>query len=278
MKYYHKNNLNMQKHFAFNVWSVNSAKAIIDASLEMKQTIFIQVSAKVFDEIDTEEFILSVKKYIHKKNASVIVHLDHSKDINQIRNAINLGWDSVMIDGSHLPLKENIALTNRVVDLAKTKNVLVEAEIGQIKGVEDGIIVDRETSVSIEDVQNFVSSTNVDLLAVAIGTAHGQYGEMQPNINYTLLKKIEELLDIPFVVHGGSELPKSTLAKLFSHNNVKKINISTDIKQAYRVGIVNSMSLGLLGQNGFDALKVEKQIYESIRTVAISKLKVLKEI
>lgn len=189
MKYYHKNNLNMQKHFAFNVWSVNSAKAIIDASLEMKQTIFIQVSAKVFDEIDTEEFILSVKKYIHKKNASVIVHLDHSKDINQIRNAINLGWDSVMIDGSHLPLKENIALTNRVVDLAKTKNVLVEAEIGQIKGVEDGIIVDRETSVSIEDVQNFVSSTNVDLLAVAIGTAHGQYGEMQPNINYTLLKK-----------------------------------------------------------------------------------------
>lgn len=86
------------------------------------------------------------------------------------------------------------------------------------------------------------------------------------------------MLDIPFVVHGGSELPKSTLAKLFSHNNVKKINISTDIKQAYRVGIVNSMNLGLLEQNGFDALKVEKQIYESIRTVAISKLKVLEEI
>ena len=162
--------------------------------------------------------------------------------------------------------------------MAKIKNVLVEAEIGQIKGVEDEIVVDRETFISIEDVHNFVSSTNVDLLAVAIGTAHGQYGEVQPNINYALLKKIEELLDIPFVVHGGSELPKSTLVKLFSHNNVKKINISTDIKQAYRVGIVNSMSLGLLEQNKFDALKVEKQIYESIRTVAISKLKVLEEI
>lgn len=266
------------KTFGFNVWDVDSAKAVVDATSNQNSRIFLQMSAKVFDKIDQEEFINNIKRHVNKNGGSVIIHLDHSRDIDQIKRAIELGWDSVMYDGSHLPLSENINKTNTVVEIAQKKNVLVEAEIGQIKGVEDGIIVEREKQILLEDVQKFVSCTNVDLLAVAIGTAHGQYGDREPNINYALLKQIEKTIETPFVVHGGSELSNETLKKLWSYKNVKKINISTDIKQAYRAGIVNSKRLGLLEENGFDALKVESQIYESIKAVAISKLKVLGEI
>lgn len=264
--------------FAFNVWDINSAKAIIDASLELLHPIFIQVSAKIFDTIDAEEFIYVVKRYINIKKAKVIIHLDHSQNIKQISKAIEFGWDSVMYDGSNLSLNENINNTNIIVDISKKMNVLVEAEIGQVKGVEDDICVEKNSEVLIEDVQKFISSTNVDLLAVAIGTAHGQYGNILPKINYDLLKQIGEISDIPFVVHGGSELTDDILKKLISHNNVKKINISTDIKQAYRNGIIESTKLGLLNEKNFDALKVQKQIYDNIKSVAISKLRILKEI
>jgi len=113
---------------------------------------------------------------------------------------------------------------------------------------------------------------------VAIGTAHGQYGANKPNINYELLGQIANLTKIPFVVHGGSELSDETLKKLWKFENVKKINISTDIKQAYRKGILESIKQGLLEEKGFDVLRVKKQIYESIKSITISKLKVLEEI
>lgn len=264
--------------FAFNVWDISSAKSIIDASLELSCPIFLQISSKVFDIIDIEEFIYAVKRYIDTKNAKVIIHLDHSQNIEQIKKAIEFGWDSVMYDGSKLSLNENINNTNIIVDISKKRNVLVEAEIGQIKGVEDDICVEKSSEVLIEDVQKFISSTNVDLLAVAIGTAHGQYGNKEPKINYDLIKQIGELSGIPFVVHGGSELANDVLKKLISYKNVKKINISTDIKQAYRIGIEESAKLGLLKEKNFDALKVQKQIYDKIKSVAISKLKILKEI
>lgn len=264
--------------FAFNIWDITSAKAVIDAAKEKDSPIFLQISSKVFNEINPEEFIYVIKDYINKTNTNVLVHLDHSSDIDQIQKAIEIGWDSVMYDGSHLSIDDNINNTNKVLNIAQKYNVLVEAEIGQVKGVEDDKYIDQESIVFLEDVQYFVSHTNVDMLAVAIGTAHGQYGKNMPNIDYILLNQIEKIINIPFVVHGGSELSNETLKKLFSHKNVKKINISTDLKQAYRLGIVNSSQIGLLDEKGFNPIRIEKQIYESIKQVAISKLEVLKEI
>ena len=265
-------------YFAFNVWDIDSAKAVIDACREKERPIFLQVSSKVFNIINPQEFIAVIKNYISNDKVEVLIHLDHSRDINQIERAIEAGWDSVMYDGSHLPLEENIANTVKVVEIAKKKNVLVEAEIGQVLGVEDDISVDKVVQITIEDIERFVTMTGIDLLAVAIGTAHGQYGANIPNINYKLLGQIAKLTNLPFVVHGGSELSDETLKKLWAYENVKKINISTDIKQAYRKGILESMKQGLLEEKGFDALRVEKKIYESIKSVAISKLKVLEEI
>lgn len=267
-----------QKRYAFNVWDINSAKAVIDAAIGKERPIFLQISSKVFDEIDSDEFITSTKNYIFKNKADVIIHLDHSRDIEQICRAIELGWDSVMYDGSHLSIEDNIFNTMKVVKIANKHKVLVEGEIGQVLGVEDDISVDKEVKITIEDIERFITLTGIDLLAVAIGTAHGQYGGNKPNINYELLGQIANLTKVPFVIHGGSELSDETLKKLWTFENVKKINISTDIKQAYRKGILESMRKGLLEEKGFDALRVEKQIFETIKSVAVSKLKVLEEI
>lgn len=184
------NELILQRRFAFNVWDINSAKAIIEASKYLELPIFLQVSSKVFSQMEAKEFISSIKKYIRNQSADVIIHLDHSRDINQINRAIELGWDSVMYDGSHLPIHENINNTIKVVEIARKNKVLVEGEIGQVLGVEDDISVDKEVRIRIEDVDRYITSTNIDLLAVSIGTAHGQYRGNKPKINYDLLKQI----------------------------------------------------------------------------------------
>ena len=265
------------KMYAFNVWDIETAIAIIDASVEEKQPIFIQISSKIFYRIHFQGFIYVIKKYITKVKANVIIHLDHSRDINQIVEAIDAGFDSVMYDGSNLNLQENIINTAKVVNLAKNKNVLVEGEIGQILGVEDDININEETPFSIQDVEKFVTSTGINLLAVAVGTSHGHY-EKTPKINYEMIYKVSKISKIPFVVHGASGLSNEILKSLWNISNVKKINISTDVKLAYREGILTSKRLGLLDEIKFDATKVKCQIYESIKDLAISKLKVLKEI
>jgi len=264
-----------EKYFAFNVWDIFSAKAVIEVSAKIDRPIFLQVSSRVFNNLDKEEFVYVVKRYAALQKAKIVLHLDHSKDLKQIEKAIKLGWDSVMFDGSHLPLYSNIELTKQARLISSAHGVLLEAEIGQIKGIEDEIIVDSSNDISIFNIKEFVESTNIDLLAVPIGTAHGQYGEYYPTINYDLIHKIHKTTKTPFVIHGGSELTNAELIKLFSMKNVKKINISTDIKQAYRRGLILSESLGLLNESHFDAKSVDTTIKNCIQNCIINKFSVL---
>jgi fructose-bisphosphate aldolase class II/tagatose 1,6-diphosphate aldolase GatY/KbaY len=266
-----------QKFFAFNIWDFNSAKAVIDASVSKNRATFLQISSKVFNALDKEPFIYAIRQYEKVIGTKVIVHLDHARDINQIKEAVSLGWDSIMYDGSYLSIKENIRITNELSDLYKPKGILIEAEIGQVKGVEDYNEVENVNLVDINDVGHFIKSTNIDMLAVAIGTAHGQYGDKKPIIDYDLIRRVGEITNIPFVVHGGSELPNEVLYRLFSYYNVKKINISTDVKQAFRKGIMLAFDEGLLEEDGFDATKVNNKINESVKSLVLSKLEVLEE-
>lgn len=262
--------------YAFNVWDIDSAKAIIDSSVEKNRLIFLQISSTTFDKIDFKEFSLVIREYITKVDAKVILHLDHSRNIEQIYMAIEAGWDSVMYDGSHLPIEENIFNTTQVVEFAKKRNVLVEGEIGRIQGEEDDFIFAHGDQVTIGDVIKFVSETGVDLLAVALGTSHGQYTS-DPKINYDLIQQICDSSEIPIVVHGGSGLSNDILRKLWSFKNIIKINISTDIKLAFRLGLLNLISSESLYEKGFDALKVKSQIYRSLKDVVCSKFEVLEK-
>lgn len=267
---------NSQQYFAFNIWSIESAKAIIDAASYLQQDVILQTSIKAFQQIDKEELRTFVTSYQKKKGIHAYLHLDHCKEISYIREAIDCGWDSVMVDASCQSLEKNIDLTNTVCAMAKKQEVLVEAEIGQICGVEEDVAVAEIGIANPEDIRTFLTHTNVDMLAVAIGTSHGMY-RGKPVIHYDLIEKIADFTDIPLVIHGGTGLSEKTLQKLLSYTNIKKINISTDVKLAYRQGIEESIQKKYMEQESLDPLKIVCQIHDSLRHMAIDKMKLCKK-
>lgn len=265
-----------QQYFAFNIWSIESAKAVMDAASVMKKDIILQTSMKAYELLDKKELRSFVSSYADKMGIRAYLHLDHCKRIDWIREAVTCGWDSVMIDASDQPLKENIRLTDLVCGFAKAENVLVEAEVGQIAGQEDEISVTEAGIAKIEDVKAFLENTKTDMLAVAAGTAHGLY-QGTPRIHYQLLEQVMELTDIPLVIHGGTGLAEGIFRKLLSYQNIKKINISTDVKLAYREGIEESIRNGSMERAGFDPLKVNRSIHNAIEKMAVNKLRMLEK-
>lgn len=200
--------------------------------------------------------------------------MDHCKDIDVIKDAIDKKYDSVMIDASDMELEKNINIINRVVDIAHKKNVLVEAELGQIKGVEDNISYNGDSVVQYKEIDTFLKNANMDMIAVAFGNAHGIY-KGTPKLNYDIVRYVTDKTNRPFVVHGGSGMSDEILKKLISINGVKKINISTDIKLAYREGILTAIKNGTFDKEGFQAVSVENDINNAIAKVAEAKLRLL---
>lgn len=267
---------NSGQYFAFNIWNIESAKAVIDAGAQLKRDLILQTSTKAFLQADKEEMRFFVTNYAKNKGIHAYLHLDHCKKMDLIREAVHFQWDSVMIDASEMSLEENIRRTNEVSSIAKEYGVLVEAEIGQISGVEEEISVQEAGVARLEDAQHFLAVTDVDMLAVAAGTAHGLYKGM-PRLHYDLLEQIMAFTDMPLVIHGGTGLGNDVLRRLLSYKNIKKINISTDVKLAYRQGICESLGNGNLEAAGFDPLKVAEAIQRSICNIAKEKLMLLCE-
>ena len=262
------------QYFAFNIWNIESAKAVIDAAAQMKKNVILQTSTEAFVQINKEEMRLFVSNYAKNKGIQVYLHLDHCKKIDLIKEAINYKWDSVMIDGSELPLEENIRITNKVCDITREYEIPVEAEIGRIPRAEEGIQAMKTGVARLKDVQTFINATNVNMLAVAIGTSHGIYQGI-PDLHYDLLERVMQIVEVPLVIHGGSGITDDMLRRLLSYKNVKKINISTDVKQAYRNGIYKSLQNGYLEKDGFDPLKVTHIIDDSIEHMVKEKLRIL---
>lgn len=267
----------MRKYFAFNIWDIESAKAIIDASAILERPVLLQTSAKVFAGLDHELFLTHVRGYAARQGVEVFIHLDHCRDKELLLQAIESGWDSVMVDASALPLEDNIKLTNEMTTIAHSKNIRVEAEVGHIKKTDDYMDEKTIAVADMDDIKEFLHHTDVDLFAAAIGTAHGLY-KGTPVIHHEMIDQIAELTDIPFVIHGGTGLTDDEFRRLLQHDNVRKINISTEVKQAYRIGILRSIDAGLIKAEtgaGFEAAKVEKMIYEEIKAMALHKMSLL---
>lgn len=267
-------NVDSPQFFAFNIWDIPSAKAVMDAAGEIKRPLILQTSMKAFALMDLEEMRFFVTSYARKKETPVYLHLDHCKKMEMIKQAMDAGWDSVMIDASERPLDENIELTNYVTELAHARNILVESEVGQVSGVEDDITVNGTGVARMEDIEKFLKQTEVDMLAIAMGTAHGQY-KGTPHLHYNLLGQTGELTQIPLVIHGGTGLSDDMFRRLLSYRNVKKINISTDVKQAYRRGIDTCYQEQLLQKQDFDPLRVTSRIHDAIFRMAMEKLVLL---
>ena len=267
-------NTDSMQMFAFNIWSVETANTVIRAASCAGRDVILQTSVKAFEFVDREELRWAVSHSVKRSGIHAYLHLDHAENLETIQEAVAQGWDSVMIDASGKTLEENIRLTNAVCAIAAEKNVLVETEVGRVGGSEEGVSGAMAGAARIEDIERMIRETGADMLAVAIGTMHGQY-DGQIALQYDLLRQTEAISDIPVVIHGGSGLTDQTLQQLLSYGNVKKINISTEVKQAYREGIRESWQKGTLEKEGFDPLKTEKLIRESLTDMVMKKLRLL---
>lgn len=259
---------NNRIYLAFNIWDFESAKAVIDAASEINQDVILQTSTGIFNVLPLSPFSAFVKDYSAFKGVNVMLNLDHCKDKELLFSAIDNGWDMVMADGSSLSIDENIKFTNCVTAYAHKNDVLVEAEVGQVKGIEDDVFVREDVIASKEEIELFLKSTTIDFIAVAFGNAHGEYN-VKPNLHYELVEYTASLTDKPFVVHGASGLSDDVMLRLASINGVGKINISTDLKKAYKRGLEKAYS------DCTQPIDASLAIHNAVMDVAISKMKLL---
>lgn len=182
------------------------------------------------------EMVGAILERAKKSPLPLCLHLDHCSDFGKIVQAIRYGFTSVMFDGAHLPFEENIAGAKKIVELAHPVDVSVEAELGTIGSLEAQDLEGGAAKIIYtdpEDARQFAQATGIDTLAVAIGTCHGLYpAGMKPELKLDILKEIEAVVDIPLVLHGGSNNPDKEIAQSVALG-ICKINISSDIKSAY---------------------------------------------
>ena len=190
---------------AFNLHCYEMILPFFQASKEINIPIIMQISTGTAQYIGYKLLADSVKSLSETSGMDICLHLDHCSKEESIKEAINYGFSSVMIDGSSLPIDENIKLTKRVVEFAHSRGVSVEGEIGTIGGNEDGIKANIDASMYTEpkDALRFYKETEIDAMAISIGTAHGLY-KGKANISFEKLEEIKELTNAPLVLHGGT--------------------------------------------------------------------------
>lgn len=224
---------------AFNLHCLEMLPSMVKAAEEMNSPMIIQTSAGTAEYIGLELLIRSVKVLAEKSTVNIALHMDHCKDIELLKKCIDLGYSSVMYDGSALPIEENIKNTKEVVKYAHQRGVSVEGEVGTIGGAEEGVVVEKDAAMYTkpEDALYFAKQTGVDALAVSIGTTHGQY-QSKAKINYELLTELKSKLGtVGLVLHGGTGVSDADVRRC-AQEGMKKINVGTELNKTY-IEIVN---------------------------------------
>lgn len=197
---------------AFNVNNMEIVQGITEAAKEVRSPLILQVSSGARKYANHTYLMKLVEAAIIETDLPICLHLDHGDTYELCKSCIDGGFTSVMIDGSHHPYEENIALTRKVVEYAHDHGVVVEGELGRLAGIEDAVNVSAEDAsyTRPEEVEDFVSRTGVDSLAIAIGTSHGAYKfkpGTKPQLRFDILEKIQARLPgYPIVLHGASSV------------------------------------------------------------------------
>ena len=220
---------------AFNIENLEMAQAIVWAAQDMNAPVILQTTPSTVRYAGCDYFYAIAHTAAKSADIPVALHLDHGNSFALICKAIREGYSSVMIDGSHLSLDENIALTKKVIETAKAVSVPVEAELGKIGGKEDDLEVEGDGYTVPSDAVEFVKCTDVDSLAVAIGTAHGIYHET-PKLDLERLSQIKALVNIPLVLHGATGLSDDTIRQCVQRG-INKINFATELRIAYTTAV-----------------------------------------
>lgn len=217
---------------ATNFIDLDSARTYVETAEKLKKPLILAFAESHMELISLEEAALIGKYLAEKSKMPVVLHLDHGETEEVIKKAIELGFSSVMIDASRDSIEENIRKTKSIVEYAHSKNVVVEAEIGHVGSGVNYETPEETDSIytEVEDAIRFVEETNVDSLAVSIGTAHGFY-KGTPKINFERLAEIHEAVSVPLVLHGGSSSGDENLERCAT-SGISKINIFTDFLTA----------------------------------------------
>ncbi len=268
---------------AFNFNNLEQLQAIITASSELKSPVILQVSkgARSYANATLLRYMaegaVAFAKELGCKHPEIALHLDHGDSFEICKECVDMGFSSVMIDGSHLPFEENIALAKKVVDYAHQFDVTVEAELGVLAGVEDDVVAEESHYTKPEEVIEFATRTGCDSLAISIGTSHGAYkftpeqctrdpktGRLiPPPLAFDVLEEIEKKLPgFPIVLHGSSSVPEKYVDMINQYGGalpnavgipeeqlrkaaksaVCKINIDSDSRLAYTAGVRETLA------------------------------------
>lgn len=220
---------NKKAVFQFNINNLEWTKHILETCNKLEEPVILGVSLGAIKHMGGYNVVYSLCSSLIKDlniTIDVCLHLDHGDSVDSCKKAIDSGFSSVMIDVSKELLDENIRLTKEVVEYAHSKNVTVESELG---------IIGEDNDIILDDYLNFVHETQIDSLAPVVGTVHGLYkGEL--NINYSLINQLADTLEIPLVLHGGSNLELNVLKKCVT-SGITKININSDLQKVWSHGV-----------------------------------------
>ena len=290
---------------AFNINNMEIVQGIVSAAQEQRSPIILQASAGA-RKYATHEYMMGLlDSALKSTDIPIAMHLDHGPDFETCKSCIDGGFTSVMIDGSHLPFEENIAMTKKVVEYAHAHNVVVEGELGQLAGIEDDVNVDAANAsyTHPDEVEEFVSRTGVDSLAIAIGTSHGAFKFtpeqctrnedgilVPPELRFDILEEISKRLpNFPLVLHGASSvtqkfvkiinqyggglkdaigIPEDQLRRA-ARSAVCKINIDSDLRLALTAGVREHLALH---PDHFDPRQYLKPARENIKELVTHKI------
>ncbi|WP_078408966.1 class II fructose-bisphosphate aldolase [Priestia abyssalis] len=210
---------------AFSVANMEMVMGAIKAAEELQSPLILQIAEVRLNHSPLHMIGPLMVAAAKEANVPVAVHFDHGMTLEKIKQTLEIGFSSVMYDGSHHSLEENIQKTKEVVELAKQYGATVEAEIGRVGGSEDGSEDIEMLLTSTEEAKRFAEETNIDALAIAIGNAHGMY-KGDPNLRLNRLHEINEQVDIPLVLHGGSGISAEDF-KACIQKGIRKINVAT---------------------------------------------------
>ncbi|MGD9901694.1 MAG: class II fructose-1,6-bisphosphate aldolase [Spirochaetales bacterium] len=248
---------------AFNFTNMEQLQAILETANELNSPVIVAVSSSALNYITPEILMGMINGATKDIKIPVALHLDHGKNFEICKQAIDMGFPSIMIDASYLTFEENVKLTKQIVDYAKKFNVSVEAELGKLAGVEDEVVGANSNYTSPKEAKLFVELTGVDSLAISIGTSHGAYKfEGKPILQLDLLKQIKKAIpNTPLVLHGASSVSNeliesfnksggdlkgakgvsTDLLKKAIRSGIAKVNVDSDLRIAFTTGVRESL-------------------------------------
>lgn len=253
---------------ATNFYNYETLRGILEAASDMQQPIILQLTRSSIDYMTLPVAVKLARTALQEHQVEGWLHLDHGDSYDLVTRCLDAGFDSVMIDASEQPLPDNIAVTQRVVALAKQYNANVEAELGYVAKL--GQSKDKTGFTEPEEARFFVEQTGVHALAVAIGSAHGFYTE-EPKLDLDRLSRIRAITDAALVLHGGSGIAGNILQDAIQRG-ICKINLATEIKNIF----MYQLKADLLQSNEIDLRKVFPPAIKAVTNLVKEKLEIVK--